>query len=77
MLVLTRKKDQEIVITLGKETVRVRVLEIARDRCRLGVSAPRSIVVHREEVAQRIREWEEQEAAMLAANQQAPANPAT
>lgn len=47
MLVLTRRKDQRIVI--GDDIV-VTVLEVKGDSVRLGVEAPRSVQVHREEV---------------------------
>lgn len=47
MLVLTRRKDQRIVI--GGEIV-VTVLEVKGDSVRLGIEAPRSVQVHREEV---------------------------
>jgi len=60
MLVLARKKDQQVVIQLGEETVLVRVLDVNGDRVRLGITAPRSVAVHREEVARRIRELQEQ-----------------
>jgi carbon storage regulator CsrA len=39
---------------LGDQPVVVRVLEVARDRVRLGIVAPMDVVVHREEVARRI-----------------------
>lgn len=47
MLVLTRHANQSIMI--GQEVV-VTVLEVRGDQVRLGISAPRSIDVHREEV---------------------------
>ncbi len=47
MLVLTRHANQSIMI--GAEVV-VTVLEVRGDQVRLGISAPRSIDVHREEV---------------------------
>ncbi len=56
MLVLTRKKNEQLMISLGNETVVVRVLEVVRDRVRLGIVAPLSVAVHREEVARRIEE---------------------
>lgn len=54
MLVLTRRMHEELVITLGDQTVVVRVVGVARDRVRLGITAPREVAVHRSEVAQRI-----------------------
>ena len=47
MLVLTRRANQSIVI--GQD-VTVTVLEIRGDQVRLGITAPRSVTVHREEV---------------------------
>ena len=47
MLVLTRRSSQSIVI--GKDIV-VTVLEVRGDQVRIGVSAPRDVDVHREEV---------------------------
>ena len=56
MLVLSRKKNEQLVIRLGEETVLVRVLELAHDRVRIGITAPKSVAIHREEVARRIQE---------------------
>lgn len=56
MLVLTRKKGEQIVITLGTEIVVVRIAAVTRDRVRLGVIAPPSMPVHREEVARHIEQ---------------------
>ena len=47
MLVLTRRANQSIVI--GGE-VTVTVLEVRGDQVRLGIQAPKSVQVHREEV---------------------------
>ena len=47
MLVLTRRANQSIMI--GHEIV-VTVLEVRGDQVRLGIKAPRSIDVHREEI---------------------------
>lgn len=52
MLVLTRRQGQAIVIG---DNVVVRVVELKGDQVRLGIDAPRSIVVHREEIAEEIR----------------------
>jgi carbon storage regulator CsrA len=54
MLVLTRKKNEQIVITLGTQVVFVRVLEVCRDRVRLGIIAPKAVTIHRDEVARRL-----------------------
>lgn len=47
MLVLSRKKDESIIIG---ELVEVKVLEILGNRVVLGVKAPKEVTVHREEV---------------------------
>lgn len=47
MLVLTRRKNQSIVI--GDDIV-VTVLEVKGDQIRLGVTAPREVQVYREEL---------------------------
>jgi carbon storage regulator len=67
MLVLSRKKDQQLVIQVGDETVWVRVLEVNGDRVRFGITAPRSVPIHREEVARRIQELQEAPGTCLAA----------
>lgn len=51
MLVLTRRIGESIRI--GDDIV-VTVLELTRDQVRIGISAPRSVSVHREEVYQEI-----------------------
>ncbi|MEP7054341.1 MAG: carbon storage regulator CsrA [Actinomycetota bacterium] len=47
MLVLTRKSNQSIVI--GDDIV-ITVLEVRGDQIRIGITAPRDVEVHREEV---------------------------
>lgn len=53
MLVLTRKPGESIVI--GNE-VAVTVVEIRNGQVRLGIEAPRSIEVHRQEIYDQVRE---------------------
>ena len=52
MLVFTRKRDQAIIIGDGIE---VRVLRVGRDGVRLGVTAPATVAVHRQEIYDQIR----------------------
>lgn len=48
MLVLSRKKDEQIVIPdLG---ISIMVIEIRGDKVRIGIEAPRDVRVHRKEV---------------------------
>lgn len=51
MLVLARRVGENILI--GDDIV-VTVLEMSRDQVRIGIRAPRSVSVHREEVYQEI-----------------------
>lgn len=52
MLVLTRRKDESIMVG---EDVQVTIVDIRGNVVRLGITAPRSIVVHRREVYTAIR----------------------
>lgn len=52
MLVLSRKENEAIVI--GNHIV-VMVVEIHGDRIRLGIEAPKTVPVHRQEVYDAIR----------------------
>jgi carbon storage regulator len=63
VLVLTRKRGEAIV--MGDEPVVIRVLEVSGDAVRIGIDAPRSVSVLREEI------W-----LATAANQAAAAAPA-
>jgi len=55
MLVLARKQNQNIIID-GK--IIVRVLRVGRDVVKLGIEAPLSIPVHREEVFNALKQGE-------------------
>jgi len=63
MLVLTRKKDQALVIG---DDIEVTVLDIQGDQIRLGVSAPKSVKIFRKELYLEILE-ENKSAAKTAA----------
>lgn len=52
MLVLSRKKNECIVIEGG---IKVTVVEVRGDKVRLGIMAPASVAVDREEVVDRKR----------------------
>ena len=47
MLVLSRKKNESIVID---ENIVITVVEIRGDKVRLGIEAPREVPIHRSEV---------------------------
>ncbi len=52
MLVLSRKKNESIVIN---DDITIVVVEIRGDKVRLGVEAPKEVPVHRREVFEAIR----------------------
>ena len=52
MLVLTRKTNESIII--GEDIV-LTVIEIRRDKVRLGIKAPREVSVHRREIYEAIK----------------------
>ena len=56
MLVLSRKKDEKIIIG---DNITLMVIEIKNDKVRLGIEAPREITVHREEVYAAIKQAQE------------------
>lgn len=47
MLVLTRKKDQTIIIN---DNIEITVLEVQGDQVRIGINAPRNVSIHRKEI---------------------------
>ncbi len=52
MLVLSRQKDESIMIG---DDVEITIVDVRGDRVRLGISAPKSISVHRKEVYEAIQ----------------------
>lgn len=52
MLVLSRQRDETIMI--GDE-IEITIVDIRGDKVRLGISAPRTVHVHRKEVYEAIR----------------------
>ena len=55
MLVLSRKKDESIII--GKNII-ITIVDIRGDKVRLGIQAPTEIPVHRQEVYEAIKKEE-------------------
>ncbi len=60
MLILTRRVGETLMI--GDE-VTVTVLGVKGNQVRIGVNAPRDVTVHREEIYERIKREQAQEAA--------------
>jgi carbon storage regulator len=58
MLVLTRKKNESIVI---RDDIVIMVVEIRGDKVRLGFDAPKHVPVHRQEVYEAIKRENEQQ----------------
>ncbi|QDT46987.1 carbon storage regulator CsrA [Symmachiella dynata] len=56
MLVLSRKKNESIVID---DNIVITVVEVRGDKVRLGIQAPKEIPVHRSEVYEAIHNLEQ------------------
>ena len=52
MLVLSRKKDETIVINSGNNDIHVTIVDIRGDKIRVGINAPPEVSIHREEIAE-------------------------
>ena len=65
MLVLSRKPGERLLIG---EAVEITILAIRGDQVSLGVSAPRDVPIHREELLERIRR-ENRRAARLSSDE--------
>jgi len=53
MLVLTRKKDESIIID---DNIEIKILYANEGKVKLGISAPKNIQIHRKEVYTEIQE---------------------
>jgi carbon storage regulator CsrA len=52
MLILSRRVGESVVIG---EDISITVLRVKGDHVRLGVTAPKSVTVHREEISDRVK----------------------
>ena len=52
MLVLSRQKDESIVIG---DDIEITIVDVRGDKVRLGITAPKSIPVHRREIYEAIQ----------------------
>ncbi len=53
MLVLTRKKEQSIIIG---DNIEITIVDIQGDQVRLGINAPKNVTIFRKEVYMEIQE---------------------
>lgn len=59
MLVLSRRREESIIIG---DDVKITIVDVRGDKVKLGIDAPRSISVHREEIYDIIQEEKKREA---------------
>ena len=52
MLVLSRRKEESIIVG---DNIEVKIIEVRGKKVRLGITAPRSISVHRKEIYEAIK----------------------
>jgi len=71
MLILSRKVGQRIVIG---DSIEITVVQVRGDHVRLGITAPRSVVVHRKELLERIAAENAEPADPLQHDAKAPNN---
>jgi len=57
MLILSRKKDESIVIG---DNIEISIVDIKGDHVKLGINAPRNVKVYRQEVYKAIQEQNEE-----------------
>ncbi|HAH47178.1 carbon storage regulator CsrA [Gimesia sp.] len=55
MLVLTRRKDEEIIIN---DNISIKILSVKGNRVRLGVEAPDDVSVNRAEIRKLVHQFE-------------------
>jgi len=53
MLVLSRKKDETIVVN---DNIYITIVDIRGDKIRVGINAPPEIAIHREELSKKTRD---------------------
>lgn len=69
MLVLSRQKNESIIIGTGDDKVEVMIVDVRGDKVRLGITAPRSTSVHRKEIYEAIQRENTEKTALVKAAQ--------
>jgi carbon storage regulator len=54
MLILSRKKNEAVIITVGDQRIRVTLVAIRGDKVRLGFDASKTVTIHRTEIQERV-----------------------
>ena len=67
MLVLSRKKDEKIIIG---DSISIMVVDIRGEKVRLGIDAPRDVPVHRKEVYDAIKREEKAQKSKISLDSQ-------
>ena len=47
MLVLTRKKNESIILN---DNIEITIVDVQRDQVRIGINAPKSVAIYRKEI---------------------------
>ncbi len=56
MLVLSRRREESIIIGDGLEAIEVTVVYLGGDRVKLGINAPKTTLIRRKENIERVEE---------------------
>jgi carbon storage regulator CsrA len=54
MLVFSRKKEQNVIITVAGKKITIKVIDIGLNSIKLGFEADRDVIIHREEVQEQV-----------------------
>lgn len=72
MLVLSRQRDETIIISVDGMEIEITVVDIRGEKVRLGINAPPHVAVHRKEVHEAMRREKQAAAVKNGASPDAP-----